>query len=67
MSEAFKCPKCGATTWGYLKHCPNYGESLTIVCSECGYEWRYMYEYKSCGAKTSRPSHSSATKEGRAT
>jgi len=70
MSGAFKCPKCGTTTWGHLKHCPNCGEALTMVCLECGHEWRYMYEYKccpSCGAKTSRPSHSIATKKERAT
>jgi len=54
--EAFKCPRCGTTTWGNLKHCANCGQSLTIVCPECGASWRYMYEYKHCpycGAKIS--------------
>jgi len=58
MSGAFKCPTCGTTTWGNLKHCANCGQPLTIVCPECGYSWRYMYEYKHCpycGIKTSKP------------
>ncbi len=48
MNGAFKCPKCGATTWGDLKHCANCGQPLTIVCPGCAYSWRYMYEYKYC-------------------
>lgn len=67
MTEAFKCPRCGTTTWGNLEYCSNCGEPLTIECLECGYKWRYIYKYKycpSCGAKTSRSSLNSASKEG---
>ena len=54
--QAFKCPKCGTTTWGNLKHCANCGQALNIVCPECGGSWRYIYarDYKccpNCGAK----------------
>jgi len=66
MATAFKCPKCGTTTWGNLKYCPNCGEPFTITCPECGYRWRYMYEYKfcpSCGVKMTRPSYATAPKE----
>ncbi|MDP2168694.1 MAG: zinc ribbon domain-containing protein [Thermodesulfovibrionales bacterium] len=56
MSGTFKCPDCGATTWGDLKHCPNCGHSLTVVCPVCGRIWRFTYEYKycpNCGTKIS--------------
>jgi len=56
MVGSFKCPGCGETTWGALKHCPKCGEPLTRQCPECGGTWRYIYEddYKfcpSCGAR----------------
>jgi predicted amidophosphoribosyltransferase len=59
MSGSFKCPKCGATTWGQLKCCPQCGQSLNITCPDCGKSWRYIYagEYKccpNCGAKMSK-------------
>ena len=59
MSGSFKCPKCGTTTWGQLKCCPQCGQSLNIACPECGKSWRYMYagEYKccpDCGAKMTK-------------
>jgi hypothetical protein len=67
MVGAFKCPKCGITTWGNLKFCPNCGEALTIKCPECKYEWRYICEYKycpSCGTKVNRISRTATSKEG---
>lgn len=59
MSGTFKCPKCGVTTWGDLKHCSNCGQSLNITCSECGWSCRYIFadNYKccpNCGAKMSK-------------
>ena len=56
MGGSFKCPGCGETTWGALKHCPKCRESLDRQCSECGKTWRYVYEddYRfcpSCGAR----------------
>ncbi len=48
MKEIFKCPKCGMVTWGYLKHCINCGEALTIICAKCGCSWRYVHNYKYC-------------------
>jgi len=67
MSEAFKCPKCGATTWGHLKCCPNCGQSLNIICPECGHSWRYIYasDYKccpNCGTKMGGEKVKSSTK-----
>ena len=56
QNESFKCPKCGTTTWGFLKFCPECGESLNRECPKCGATWRYFYEYPycpECGAKTS--------------
>ena len=52
MVGAFRCPGCGETTWGALKHCPKCGEPLTRQCPECGGTWRYIYEddYKFCPA-----------------
>lgn len=55
---AFKCPRCGATTWGNLKNCPECGELLTIECPECGETWRFIYNYRycpSCGTKAEKP------------
>lgn len=46
--RAFKCPKCGTTTWGDMKHCPNCGAALYIVCPVCKATWRYIYRYKFC-------------------
>lgn len=55
----FKCPGCGATTWGDLKYCPKCGEPLIRTCPECGGTWRYIFDddYRycpSCGAKVAR-------------
>ncbi len=52
MVGVFKCPGCGETTWGALKHCPKCGEPLTRQCPECGGTWRYIYEddYRFCPA-----------------
>ena len=50
----FRCPRCGAATWGELGNCPQCGQPLNIECPECGGRWRYIYDYKycpSCGAK----------------
>ena len=52
---SFRCPRCGAPTWGELSFCQQCGEPLDRQCPECGATWRYMYEYPycpSCGAKT---------------
>ena len=56
MVGSFKCPGCGETTWGALKHCPKCGEPLDRQCPGCGKAWRYFYEddYRfcsSCGAR----------------
>ena len=51
---AFRCPRCGAVTWGDLNYCQECGQYLWIECSGCGATWRYYYEYPycpSCGAK----------------
>ena len=51
----FKCPRCGATTWGDLNFCQACGQDLYVECPGCGATWRFMYEYPycpSCGAKT---------------
>jgi len=66
MSGTFKCPKCGMTTWGNLKHCSNCGQSLNVECSECGWSCRYMYadDYKycpKCGAKMTKEKVKSST------
>ena len=58
--KPFKCPGCGATTWGALKYCPKCGEGLTRECPQCGGTWRYTYgeDYKfcpRCGAMAARP------------
>ncbi|RPI70208.1 MAG: hypothetical protein EHM45_25145 [Desulfobacteraceae bacterium] len=69
MSRSFKCPKCGAATWGQLKCCPHCGQSLLIACPDCGKSWRYMYadEYvfcPDCGAKMIKDKAMSSTKRG---
>lgn len=54
---AFKCPKCGATTWGALDRCPECSEPLNIECPECGGTWRYIHNYHycpSCGTKVAK-------------
>jgi len=54
---AFRCPRCGVTTWGDLKNCPDCGESLTIECPECKGTWRFIYNYRycpSCGTKVGK-------------
>ena len=53
---AFKCPRCGTTTWGNLQFCPECGQSLNMECPECGETWRYYYKEDrkfcpSCGAR----------------
>ncbi len=51
----FRCPRCGAPTWGDLNYCEQCGQALNVECPSCGATWRYMYEYPycpSCGAKT---------------
>jgi len=60
MEGAFKCPKCGAATWGALKHCPKCGEALDRHCPDCGETWRYIYDgdYQycpACGAGAAAP------------
>ncbi|MEK7329286.1 MAG: hypothetical protein AAB113_00645 [Candidatus Eisenbacteria bacterium] len=60
MEGAFKCPNCGATTWGALKCCPKCGEALTRRCPDCGVTWRYIYDgdYQycpACGARAASP------------
>jgi len=53
-TRGFRCPRCGISTWGHWKNCPECGETLNINCAECGAQWRYIYNYKhcpSCGAK----------------
>ena len=52
---SFRCPRCGATTWGDLNFCQECGQDLYIECPGCGATWRFMYEYPycpGCGAKT---------------
>ena len=44
----FKCPRCGATTWGALDYCTECGMYLYTECPKCGKRWRYMYEHASC-------------------
>jgi len=56
---AFKCPGCGATTWGALRHCPKCGELLIRQCPGCGATWRYIYDghyafCPACGARVER-------------
>lgn len=54
---AFKCPKCGAASWGDNNNCPECGEPLTIECPKCEGTWRYIYNYSycpSCGTKVAR-------------
>ena len=51
----FRCPRCGAPTWGELNFCQQCGQDLDFKCPQCGATWRYMYEYPycpNCGAKT---------------
>ncbi|NQT30584.1 MAG: zinc ribbon domain-containing protein [Candidatus Saganbacteria bacterium] len=48
--KVFRCPRCGAATWGNNRVCPQCGDPLTIKCSECGEEWRYYYGYNYCPA-----------------
>lgn len=60
MEGAFKCPECGATTWGALKHCPKCGAALTRRCPDCGGTWRYIYDQDyqycpACGARAASP------------
>lgn len=45
---AFRCPRCGQTTSGATKNCPECGQGLTLECSDCGHSWRHIYEYKFC-------------------
>ena len=54
----FKCPKCGATTWGALEYCGECGMYLYKECPKCGNRWRYMFERPfcpDCGAKVAQP------------
>ncbi len=44
----FRCPRCGATTWGNLKHCLECGQALDEECEYCGVTWRYFYDYAYC-------------------
>jgi hypothetical protein len=50
--QAFKCPKCGASTSGGKQFCPECGQGLDLVCAnpECGFSIRHMYadKYKFC-------------------
>ena len=45
---AFKCPRCGAATWGDLIFCMECGQPLINACPECGTTWRYMFERAFC-------------------
>lgn len=50
----FRCPRCGAVTWGQLQYCKECGMYLNIECTGCDAYWRYYYDYKycpSCGTK----------------
>jgi hypothetical protein len=46
--NAFRCPKCGELTGGNEKFCIECGQSLNVVCPDCGENWRFMFEYKFC-------------------
>ncbi len=53
---AFKCPRCGTTTWGHLEFCTECGQSLNMECPECLETWRYYYKEDrkfcpSCGTR----------------
>ena len=53
----FKCPRCGATTWGALDYCSECGQCLYTECPKCGKQWRYMYDRAfcpACGARVER-------------
>lgn len=55
---AFKCPRCGAATWGNLKFCQECGQYLNVECPGCGATWRYIHERSycpSCGTKVGKP------------
>ena len=67
MEGTFKCPGCKATTWGNLKYCANCGQSLNIICSECGWNCRYIHadtynHCPSCGAKMGEEKVKTSTK-----
>ncbi len=56
---SFKCPRCGASTWGDLNFCQECGQDLFFECPGCEATWRFMFEYlycPSCGAKTGQSS-----------
>ncbi len=50
--QAFKCPKCGASTSGNQQFCSECGQALDIKCSneDCDFSIRHMYidKYKFC-------------------
>jgi len=50
--QAFKCPKCGASTSGNHQFCSECGQALDITCrnEECDFSIRHMYadKYKFC-------------------
>ena len=59
----FRCPGCGATTWGALDYCSECGRYLYRDCRKCGKKWRYMHDYTfcpDCGAKVQQAKKSAA-------
>ena len=38
---SFKCPRCGATTWGALDYCSECGMYLYKECPKCGKPMKY--------------------------
>jgi len=50
--QAFKCPKCGVSTFGNQQFCSECGQGLDLVCAneECDFSIRHMYadKYKFC-------------------
>lgn len=45
---AFRCPRCGAVTWGDINHCMECGQALRIQCEKCGARWRHIFGYNCC-------------------
>ncbi|MFH1935266.1 MAG: zinc ribbon domain-containing protein [Pseudomonadota bacterium] len=58
---AFKCPRCGSTTWGDLNFCMECGQALIIECPKCGETWRYIHERAFCPGCGTRISKMRAT------
>ena len=59
----FKCPRCGATTWGALDYCAECGMYLYREWPDCGKRGRYIYEHtfcQSCGARVEQAKKAAA-------